>query len=103
VAPDSLAATFFADAGEAFLGRHQLLLHQRDLLEAPPAKARQGDERGAEQCPERRRAGTASGFLAAAHHVRRHQFVIVMGAGTQGRHVIVVIVSMVTHGYIQPR
>ena len=45
----------------------------------------------------------SSGFLAAAHHVRRHQFVIINGARPQAGHVIEVIVSMVTHGYIQPR
>ena len=41
--------------------------------------------------------------LAAAHHVRGHQFVIINGPRPQAGHVIEVIVSMVTHGYIQPR
>ena len=105
LATDRLQAPgcFFTDAGKALLGRHQLLLHQRDLLEAPPAQARQRDERSAKQRPQRPRAGTTGGFLPAAHHVRRYQFVIINGARPQGRHIIVVIVSMVTHGYIQPR
>jgi hypothetical protein len=40
LATDRLQAPgrFFTDAGKAFLGRHQLLLHQRDLLKAPPAQ-----------------------------------------------------------------
>ncbi|MNF88649.1 hypothetical protein D3C84_711470 [compost metagenome] len=46
LATDGLQASrsFFADPGKTLLGRYQLLLHQRHLLEAPPAKPGQGNE-----------------------------------------------------------
>ncbi|MNN26539.1 hypothetical protein D3C81_1400450 [compost metagenome] len=100
LATDRLQAPrcFLANARKALLSGHQLLLHQRDLLKAPPAEPGQRDERRSQQCPQRARTGGPDGLLAVARHTRRQQFVIIRSAGTQRWHIIKIVVGIVTHG-----
>ncbi|MCY1439172.1 hypothetical protein D9M71_553960 [compost metagenome] len=94
---------FFTDSRKAFLGCHQLLLHQRNLLEAPPGKACEGKEQGADQCPQR--AGTRRLDLHHWWRARVHggagalREIIIEDVCTQARYIVEVIVGIVTHGH----
>ncbi|VVN41999.1 hypothetical protein PS639_05425 [Pseudomonas fluorescens] len=93
-----------ADTGEAFLSRHQLLFHQRDLLKAPPGKAGERKEQGANQRPQRAGARTfdlGHGRWARTHRVASggHKIIVVEAVGTQARYIVEVVVGIVTHGH----
>ncbi|MNZ64478.1 hypothetical protein D3C78_826470 [compost metagenome] len=97
---------FFTDPGEAFLSGHQLLLHQRNLLEAPPGKANECKEQCTDQCPQRpgtrpldlrRRARMHAGALAGSGRAR--EVVVIEAVRAQARYIIEVVVCIVTHGH----
>src|SRR5690606_2730384 len=92
------------DTGEAFLGRHQALLHQADLLQAPPAPAGQGKTQRTDQCPQRPGAGAfgrrlAAGDTAAAYSrlLARLGEILAALRGQAGQ-VVELVVGVVTHG-----
>ncbi|MCY1425025.1 hypothetical protein D9M71_408040 [compost metagenome] len=94
---------FLTDSREAFLGRHQLLFHQGDLLKAPPGQARERKE----QRPDQRPQGTGTRRLDL-HHRRRARMhdragggrkVVIENVCTQARYIIEVVVGIVSHGH----
>ncbi|MNI77972.1 hypothetical protein D3C73_1343080 [compost metagenome] len=93
------------DACETFLGCHQLLLHQRDLLETPPGQARESEEQRADQGPQR--AGARRPDLDHRRRARMHRgargrwkiIIVVEDIGPQARHIVEVVVGIVTHGH----
>ncbi|MNX65011.1 hypothetical protein D3C86_960520 [compost metagenome] len=94
---------FLTDPREAFLGRHQLLFHQGDLLKAPPGQARERKE----QRPDQRPQGTGTRRLDL-HHRRRARMhdragsgrkIVIENVCTQARYIVEVVVGIVTHGH----
>jgi hypothetical protein len=94
-----------ADAREAFLGRHQALLHQADLLQAPPAQAGQGETQRANQRPQRTGTGAlghcslAAGDTAAARSgLLTRLGEILTALRSQAGQIVEFVVGVVTHG-----
>lgn len=113
LAGDHLAANvveapggFLADPYEAFLGRHQLLFHQADLLVAPPTHPGEGDQHRPEQGPERAGRGRTAllgvddpallRFVDVPRVVA--EFITVGSIGGQAGHIVEFVESIVTHG-----
>lgn len=107
LAADVVQATggLLADLGEAFLGGDQLLLHEQQLLVAPPAHTGQGDGHGCDQRPQR--TGPAATFhrrgqrtSAGLDHTARvmAEFVAVGGVGGKVGHIIEFVERVITHG-----
>ncbi|MNI13739.1 hypothetical protein D3C73_669730 [compost metagenome] len=95
---------FLTDARETFLGRHQLLFHQRNLLKAPPGQARESKKQRPDQRPQR----TGARRLDLGHRrcTRMHggasgrrKIIVVEDVCTQARYIIEVVVGIVTHGH----